>query len=413
MAMHDLARKRMAKEDVDLIDQYTTGWNKAYAAGDKAGMDRYHQLAEGVRGKYNYTGGEDGSLYQAVGKSPTGGWSGQSSLTQTVRTTPQSAGSFSYPSMGGFADKYQQLIDAAQKKVLNREAFSYDAEKDPSYQQYKDSYTRQGNKAMQDTLAEIAARTGGLASSYAGQAAQQTYDGYMSALADKIPELREIAYQKYMDEYNMDRDALNVLTGLSDREYGRYLDDRNQYNTDRNFAYGQYRDTVGDNRYADETAYQREQDAKNWEWQEKEWAYKQEQDAIANELAAQQQAWRERVDQRDYDYGVQQDAIANELARRKLYSSYGKDGNGSDYGGYVTQDAGAARNDLAASVANAISTNGDFVQVGGKWMPWSDVAAALDSRSIVETRTADGRVELKLNNGAQVNKWNGMIDMPY
>lgn len=411
MAGIDIARKKMAQEDVDLITQYTDGWNKAYAAGDKAGMDKYHQLAQGVRYKYDYSGGDDGSQYQAWSK--PGGYSSGSYSTQKVQTTPQSAGSFSYPSMGGFADKYQQLIDAAQAKYLNRPAFSYDPEKDDAYKQYEASYTRQGNKAMQDTLAEISARTGGLASSYAGQAAQQTYDGYMSALADKQIDLRELAYQKYMDQYNMDRDALNVLTGLSDREYGRYLDDRNQYNTDRNFAYGQYRDAVGDNRYADETAYQREQDAKNWEWQEKEWAYKQEQDAIANELAAQQQAWRERVDQRDYDYGVQQDAIANELARRKLYSSYGKGGNGSDYGGYVTQDAGAARNDLAASVANAISANGDFVQVGGTWMPWSDVADGLDSRSIVETRTADGRVELKLNNGAQVNKWNGMIDMPY
>lgn len=60
MAGIDIARKKMAKEDVDLIDQYTTGWNNAYAAGDKAGMDKYHQLAEGVRSKYNYTGGTTG-----------------------------------------------------------------------------------------------------------------------------------------------------------------------------------------------------------------------------------------------------------------------------------------------------------------------------------------------------------------
>ena len=42
-------------------------------------------------------------------------------------------------------------------------------------------------------LGQVAARTGGLASSYAGSAAQQTYDGYMSALADKVPELRQLA----------------------------------------------------------------------------------------------------------------------------------------------------------------------------------------------------------------------------
>lgn len=323
MAMHDEARKKMAREDVDLIAQYTDGWNKAYAAGDKAGMDRYHQLAEGVRGKYNYTGGEDGSLYQAVGKSPTGGWSSQSSYSQTVRTTPKNAGTFSYPSMSQFTDKYQALIDAAQGKVLNRAAFEYDPEKDAAYKQYEASYTRQGNKAMQDTLAEISARTGGLASSYAGQAAQQTYDGYMSALADKIPELREIAYQKYMDEYNMDRDALNVLTGLSDREYGRYLDDRNQHNTDRNFAYGQFaddrdyayklgRDKISDERYENEWAYKQEQDAYNRAWDEDEREYQRGQDAYNRE-------WNEN----ERDYVRQQDALDREEAARRVSSGGG------------------------------------------------------------------------------------------
>lgn len=323
MAMHDEARRKMAKEDIDLIDQYTNDWNKAYAAGDKAGMDKAHQLAESVRSKYNYTGGDDGSQYQEWAKPKTDGWSVDSSASQTSRTTPQSAGSFSYPAMTAYVDGYQQLIDAAQKKFLNREAFSYDAEKDPSYQQYRDSYTRQGNKAMQDTIAEISARTGGLASSYAGQAAQQTYDGYMSALADKIPELREIAYQKYMDEYNMDRDALNVLTGLSDREYGRYLDDRNQYNTDRNFAYGQFaddrdyayklgRDKISDERYENELAHQREQDAYNRAWDEDEREYQRGQDAYNRE-------WKEN----EREYARQQDALDREEAVRRVSSGGG------------------------------------------------------------------------------------------
>lgn len=311
MAMHDEARKKMAQEDIDLIDQYTNDWNKAYAAGDKAGMDKAHQLAEGVRYKYSYTGGDDGSLYQSWGQPKTDGWAVDASGQKAGQTATQSTGKFSYPAMSEFTDGYQKLIDAAQAKYLNREAFSYDAEKDPSYRQYRDSYTRQGQKAMQDTLAEISARTGGLASSYAGQAAQQTYDGYMSALADKIPELREIAYQKYMDQYNMDRDKLNVLTGLSDREYNRYRDARSDYDTDRNFEYNRW---YGDRDYN----YKVGQDAiTNDQW-ERQFAHQKEQADIANNFAAQQQKWREDVDQRDYDYTVQQDALDRDEAAKRL-----------------------------------------------------------------------------------------------
>lgn len=394
MAMHDEARKRMATEDIDLIDQYTTGWNNAYAAGDTAGMNKYHQLAEGVRSKYNYSGGEDGSQYNVLKATQ------QSSGRSTVRTTPQSTGSFSYASAPQYVDGYQKLIDTAQEKVLNRKPFSYDAEKDPSYQQYRDSYTRQGNKAMQDTLAEISARTGGLASSYAGQAAQQTYDGYMSALADKIPELREIAYQKYLDEYNMDKDALNMLTGLSDREYGRYRDSRSDYDTDRSFAYGVFgddrdytyklgRDAVSDSRYTDETNYQREQDA------------------IANALAERQQAWREQTDQRDYDYKVQQDALDRTAAQRLS--------SGRGYTGGAPRDdkdpALVNTGDVAALVNNRVDESGNYVYIDGKgWMSWNDVERGLNTGSIIESN-ANGRIQLRASRGAVVDR-TGQTFMP-
>ena len=46
---------------------------------------------------------------------------------------------------------------------------------------------------------------------------------------------------------------------LGQDDYDKYLDDLGQWNTDRNFQYGVYRDSVEDQRYADETAWEREQ----------------------------------------------------------------------------------------------------------------------------------------------------------
>lgn len=185
-------------------------------------------------------------------------------------TAPSYSGGsgFSYASAPSYASKYQRQIDDLTKELLGQKPFSYDYETDPLYQQYKDSYTRAGSRAMQDTLAQISARTGGLASSYATTASQQAYDNYMAGLNDKIPELHQLAYEMYLNDIGQKRDNLSMLVGLDNTSYGRYADRLSQYNTDRSFAYGQYsddwdrqyqagRDSINDARYSDETAYNR------------------------------------------------------------------------------------------------------------------------------------------------------------
>lgn len=164
------------------------------------------------------------------------------------------------PAAPAYTSKYQERLDKATDKVLNREPFSYDPDQDPAYQQYEAAYTRAGKRAMQDTLGEVSARTGGLASSYAGSAAQQTYDGYMAGLAEEIPALRELAYEMYQDEGEAQRADAALLARLEEREYARYGDLLDQYNKDRAFAYEQYRDSVDDGQSQDKLAYQRERD---------------------------------------------------------------------------------------------------------------------------------------------------------
>lgn len=68
---------------------------------------------------------------------------------------------------------------------------------------YNDMYSRHGRRAMQDTLGEVSARTGGLASSYAGAVAQETYDNYMAELSDRYPELVNAAYSMYQLDQSM------------------------------------------------------------------------------------------------------------------------------------------------------------------------------------------------------------------
>lgn len=214
---------------------------RAAAAAGKTTWDDAHDYVERIRSNYGYSGDSDGSRY--IPLETGGGGRGNG------------GGGFSYEAAPTYVNRYQSQIDDLTKQILNREAFSYDPEQDPTYQQYKESYTRNGQRAMQDTLGQVSARTGGLASSYAGSAAQQTYDNYMGALADKIPELRQLAYSMYQDEGNTQRANLEMLVALEQGDYAKYADLLSQYNTDRSFDYGVHRDDISDERYNNEWNY--------------------------------------------------------------------------------------------------------------------------------------------------------------
>lgn len=243
----------LSDADRAAVEDLGRQWREAQAAGDQAAMDAAHKAAEAIRSGYGYSGGDDGSEYIASPKqevSTPGDWiGGGKGVSGSGSVGSWSGGKFSYEAAPSYASKYQGKIDALTEQILGRAAFEYDPEKDPTYQQYKESYTRNGERAMQDTLGQVSARTGGLASSYAGAAAQQTYDGYMSALADKIPELRQLAYQMYQDEGDTQRANLEMLMALEQGDYNKYLTLLGQYNSDRSFDYGIFQDQVGDSQW--------------------------------------------------------------------------------------------------------------------------------------------------------------------
>ena len=176
---------------------------------------------------------------------------------------------------GEYNSAWQQTLNDTINKILNREKFSYDLNGDALYQQYKDQYVNQGQQAMMDTMGQAAALTGGYGNSYAQSVGQQTYQGYLQQLNDKVPEL----YQLALDQYNrVGEDLYNQYALVSDREntdYGRYRDTvsdynverdylTNLYNTERDFDYRQHID----NR---DYAYQVARDAVDDSWRQKEY----------------------------------------------------------------------------------------------------------------------------------------------
>ncbi len=226
---------------------------------------------------------------------------------------------------------YQKKQDEHMQNAENMK-FNYNPETDPVWQALQKQYRREGDRATRQTMGQAAAMTGGVPSSYAATAAAQAGNNYAAQLSDRLPEVYQNAYDRYLKEYerelgladqyagydqtmyerwndqqgkNMDlADAYNLL-GEQDRQafkdrmdqlaggadayfkldqdaYGRKLDeydretgladtynklvgrdrdwyneDRNRYETDKEFEYGVHRDSVNDARYEEEKAYER------------------------------------------------------------------------------------------------------------------------------------------------------------
>ena len=139
------------------------------------------------------------------------------------------AGATGVTKPGAYTSQWQGQLSDAIGKILDRKEFSYDVNSDALYQQYKDRYVQGGKMAMMDTLGQAATLTGGYGNSYAQAAGQQAYQGYLQGLNDKIPELYQLALDKYSRESEGLYKRYSVLSAQEGQDYGRHQDSLNRY----------------------------------------------------------------------------------------------------------------------------------------------------------------------------------------
>lgn len=117
-----------------------------------------------------------------------------------------------------YGGSYDADLNALYGQIANRPKFSYDVDGDALYQQYKDRYLQNARMAMQDTMGQAAALTGGYGSSYGQAVGQQAYDRQMLGLTDKIPELQQNAYNMYLNEGNELNNRFGMLNSMAAAE---------------------------------------------------------------------------------------------------------------------------------------------------------------------------------------------------
>lgn len=178
-----------------------------------------------------------------------------------------------------YQSRWDDELTSLYDQIRNRKKFSYDMGTDLLYLQYREQYQRLGRLAMQDTMGQAAALTGGYGSTYGEQVGQQAYNAYLQNLNDIVPQLQQQAYQRYQDEGTDLYSQYSLVKGRDDTDYGRYRDTVSDYYSDLSDARSAYNS-------------ERSLDQSQWETMLNYWAQKanNENAAYLQALAAEQAA---------------------------------------------------------------------------------------------------------------------------
>lgn len=205
-------------------------------------------------------------------------------------------------------DAYTQAVKAAEDKLNNQSAFSYDLNGDALYQQYREQAMKAARKNSENAMQQAAAMNGGYGSSYASAMAGQAYSEAMGNIDNILPELYGQAYNRYLNDRTYNTQLANDSMSRAENLLGKKLTTgANEYTAEvnandtgytrnlknRDYYYQKYRDQVGDikdilgrNDSASGKSYDAQVDANNTTYD------------------------RNR-DKRDFDYGVARDNIAD------------------------------------------------------------------------------------------------------
>lgn len=249
-------------------DVGSSGADGKFGPSTSAAVKKYQKdmglSVDGVAGE-NTQGALYGNSGNTTGKSMVPSSTG--TVRPTTRTTTSKTPTLTYDAAGDqayqealkalleaqknaptYANSYEDQLKDLYDRIVNRDKFRYDINQDELYQQYAKQYAEKGRMAMMDTMGQAAALTGGYASTYGQAVGQQQYDAYLQQLNDVVPELYQMAYQQYQDEGDRMQQQYGMLGDLADDEYSKYRDAYNQWLTERDYAQGNA-DTAYDRGY--------------------------------------------------------------------------------------------------------------------------------------------------------------------
>lgn len=367
-----------ASQNVD----YQALINQAVASGDYRNAGIYETLRNAKIASSDYKGSQTQTnnyvQYLLQTQQPQ-----QAQIQQTIKPPDMSA--------------LQQQVD---------ELMSYNMDQFKSSDQYgalKQQYANNGELSMNDLLGQVSSRTGGLASSYAAQAANQTYNDWMAKLEDA-------AQSMYQQNRSDQAQNLSALQGLYNNEYSQYQDQVNQYNADRSFNYQAGQDAIANQYQKDQWNYGMSQD----EWNktasqaetlaqygdftgykalgytdaqissmQKQWQAEQAAAAAAKSAKKSSTQSSSNVSQ-NYDglFAAAKDAVSPQNFISSSYKKYGFTSSSGLWSAYQKW----AENGTASTSLNYSEDEGIFTWNGKQYQKMEDLSAAIDSAGLTSAQ---------------------------
>lgn len=129
--------------------------------------------------------------------------------TLTGGQSTYDAGTGTWSLSGGSRDAVTRYLE--QRDMVAGGAYGgYDAASDPAYSALKKSILRESDRSVEDTMGAYAGMTGGLPSTAAVTAAQETANYYRGQLADQQVALGEQDYNRWLNEREADSELMSI-----------------------------------------------------------------------------------------------------------------------------------------------------------------------------------------------------------
>lgn len=196
----------------DKLDTYKGIKSKTDEFKTNAGVNLANNVVKGVG--------------DSVVKTPTGGGYNYGSYGYSFKPSKAYTEAMAYTNsllekLSSGRTSVSDKIDAIMGKIENRPEFSYDFNTDPLFQNALASAMSAGQTAMQDTIGQASALTGGYGSSYATSAANQAYNASLKGAYDSLPQYYNIARDAYDREGEALNNQLAMYRAADESEYAR------------------------------------------------------------------------------------------------------------------------------------------------------------------------------------------------
>ena len=209
--------------------QYKNATTDAERAAANAG-------ANALRSQFGYyTGGPSGSQWI-----PTSQMTPYTSQIQPLLDQSLNYPEFSYGSAPSYNSRWDSTLVDQLRQINNYPKFDQDITQSDLYQNYRQQAIREADRSYQDAIGAATALTNGQMSSGAMAAASQARDYQMSKINDQYTNIYNTLYRQYTNEFNMLLEKFASTGKLEDMDYNKFLNELQQYNIDRDFAYQDY-----------------------------------------------------------------------------------------------------------------------------------------------------------------------------